>query len=135
MKCPKCGSNDNYADGTYNGVQSIRRDRHCKSCGHIWRTLEVAEELVPKERSIPCQGGCGKIVTSKHGRKKFCDDCLKARIKEQNSQQHAKKQREADKKQKRVSRIPEISAQAKAKNTSYGLIQAAEYLETCRIIL
>lgn len=123
MKCPKCKSGDNFADNVYNGPNSIRRDRTCKACGHVWRTLEVAAELVPEERTKPCEE-CGTPVVSKGGRKRFCEECRVKRIKEQTRKSNQKNNKWKPEKEKRVSRIDEINALAKKHGLSYGKMQA-----------
>lgn len=50
MTCPMCGG-VTFINQKYTDVDSVRRKRICKECGHIFYTLEVDEDLVkPKEK-------------------------------------------------------------------------------------
>lgn len=41
MKCPECNADRPYVPETRRLNKAVRRVRRCRSCGHIWETIEV----------------------------------------------------------------------------------------------
>lgn len=45
MTCPVCGGNTKITDSRGN-VESVRRRRECRECGHRFTTIEIEADLL-----------------------------------------------------------------------------------------